>query len=107
MQPASLGSQPLGDAAQEGDHIVLRLALDLAGPLRVDVLVGNCGTDSLPVVGRNDPALVKRLGGQQLDPEPELQSTPLPEKLAQLRQGVTVDHRARIRGCPGPRRAPA
>ncbi len=39
---------------------------------------------------------MERLDRQQLDAQPELQLAPLSEELAQLRQGVSVDHHARI-----------
>ena len=41
------------------------------------------------------PAAWQCLGRQQLDPQPELELVPLGEELAQLRQGVAVDHRHR------------
>ena len=37
MEPAALRPEPLGDRAQEGDDVVLRLPLDLPRSLRVDL----------------------------------------------------------------------
>ena len=43
MEPAALRSEPLGHRAQEGDDVVLRLALDLARALRIDLAGGMRG----------------------------------------------------------------
>ena len=90
MEPAALRPEPLGDRAQEGDDVVLRLLLDLARPRRIDL---GCGCpNSLPVVGRHHAGLVERLSGEQLDAQPQLEPAPLAEDLAQLRQRVPIDH---------------
>ncbi len=90
MEPAALGPEPLGDRAQEGNDVVLRLPLDLVRSLRVDVpdLVAN----ALEVGPRHDAGLGHRLERQHLDLQPQLELVPLPEDLAQLRQRVSVDH---------------
>ena len=90
MEPAALRSQALGHRAQEGDDVVLRLALDLARALGVHV--GGGLAYAVPVRLGHDPLGGQGLDGEELDPQPELELAPLSEDLAQLGQRVAVDH---------------
>ena len=100
VQPAALGAEPLGDRAQEGDDVVLRLPLDLPRSLRVDL--ADLVADALVVGPRHDAGLGHRLERQHLDPQPQLELVPLAEDLAQLRQRVPLDHDPRIHPQLGP-----
>jgi hypothetical protein len=94
VQPTPLGPELLGHGAEEGDDVVLRLSFDLGRALCVD-LAGR-PLDPLPVVVRDDALVPQRLHGEQLDAQPERELVLLPEELAQLRQGVPIDHPVRI-----------
>ena len=52
VEPAPLGPEALGDRAQEGDDVVLRLPLDLARAIRVDL--ADLAPDPLVVRLRHD-----------------------------------------------------
>ena len=68
VEPSSLGAETLGDRAQECDHVVLRLALDLACAFRIDL--GRLGANALPIGGRDDARIVEGFDGEKLDPQP-------------------------------------
>ena len=96
MQPAALRTQALGHRAQERDHVVLALALDLVGSLRIH---GGClerGSHAFPVPVGHDAGRVQRLCREELDPQPQLELAALAEYVAHLGQCVAVDHRASV-----------
>ena len=92
VQPAPLRSEPLGDRPQEGEDVVLRLAFDLTRTGRINGCVARRHTDPLPIRVGYDTRAIQRLGGQQLDLQPELELAPLAELLLQLRQRIALDH---------------
>ena len=83
VEPAALRPEALGDRAQEGDDVVLRLALDLARALRVDLADRAADPLASPPSGTT-PGLGERLDGEELDLQPQLELAALPEDLAQL-----------------------
>ena len=95
VQPAPLRAEPLGDGSKEGEHIVLRLALDLVRSRSVDRCLVCRAADPFPVVVRNDALSIERLRRQELDLQQELQLALLAEKLTQLGECVAVNHDAR------------
>ena len=90
VEPAPLRPEALGDRAQEGDDVVLRLPLDLARTIRVDL--ADLAPDALVVGLRHHTGFGEGLERQQLDPQPQLELVAFPEDLAQLRQRVAIDH---------------
>ena len=98
MEPAALRPEPLGHRAQERDDVVLRLALDLARRARASTSPA-AAPDPLVVRRRARARLVaQRLDREQLDPQPQVELVLLAEQLAQLGQGVAVDHLGQARG---------
>ena len=71
MHKPRLRPDMLGHARQEGDHIVLHLALDLVDALDVERAALAQGLRSS---GRDLPELLHDLGGERFDFQPDLVS---------------------------------
>ena len=90
VEPAPLRPEALGDRAQEGDDVVLRLPLDLARTIGVDL--ADLAPDALVVGLRHHTGFGEGLEREHFDLQPQLELVSFPEDLAQLRQRVAIDH---------------
>src|SRR5690606_9657732 len=72
---------------EEGDHVVVGLALDLLHPLQVATRLA----DLRHRLRGHHPALGPGLADRDLDPQPEVDLVPLAPDAAHLRPGVSLD----------------
>ena len=93
MNEARLRPDDFGEVGEEGDDVVLGLALDRIDALDVEDGVPGLGPDRLRGLGRNDAKLGLRIGGVGLDFEPDAEAgLRLPDG-GHLRPGIARDHR--------------
>ena len=71
MDEARLGADDLGEVGQEGDDVVLHLALDGVDALDVEAGLGAFFPDRLGRLFRDDAELGQRRRGMGLDLEPD------------------------------------
>ena len=92
MQEARLGADRLGDRGEEGDDVVLHLALD-----RVDAgdVEGAALLHRLRHGFRDQPELGHGLGGQRLDLEPDAELGLRLPKASHLGAAIAGDHARR------------
>ena len=74
MHEARFGADDFGQMRQEGDDVVLGLALDLVDALDIECRVLALGPDGFRGFLRNDAELGQRVGGMRLDLEPDLEA---------------------------------
>ena len=74
MHEARFGADDFRQMRQEGDDVVLGLALDLIDALDVEGRVLGLGPDGLRSVLGNDAQLRQCIGGMRLDLEPDLET---------------------------------
>ena len=92
VHEARLGSDDLGEVRQEGDHVVLGLALDLVDPRDVEGGVLRLVPDGLGRALRHDAEFGQRIGRVRLDLEPDAESgLRLPDG-RHFRSGIAGDH---------------
>ena len=92
MHEARLRPDDLGEMGQEGDHVVLDLALDLVDARDVEGRVLALGPDRLRRFLRDDAELGHGVGGMRLDLEPDaIARLRLPDR-GDLGAGVAGDH---------------
>ena len=92
VHEARLGTDDLGEMGQEGDDVVLGLALDLVDALDVEDGVLGLGPDRPGGLLRDHAELGQRVGRVRLDLEPDLEARlRLPDR-GHFRAGVAGDH---------------
>jgi hypothetical protein len=74
MHEARFGADDLGEMGQEGDDVVLGLALDLVDAVDVEGHVLALGPDRLCGLLRDDAELGQRVAGVRLDLEPDAEA---------------------------------
>jgi hypothetical protein len=92
MHEARFGADDLGQMGQEGDDVMLGLALDLVDALHIEGRVLGLGPDRLRRILRNGAQFRQRVGGMRLDLEPDLEAgLRLPDG-GHFRTGIARDH---------------
>ena len=92
VDEARLGADDFGQMGEEGDDVVLGLALDLVDPRHVEGRVLGLGPDRLRRFLRDDPQFRQRISRMGLDLEPDLEAgLGLPDR-SHFRTGVAGDH---------------
>src|SRR6185437_7423074 len=93
MHEPRLGADDLRQVGQEGDDVMLGLALDLVDPGDVEGGVLGLGPDGLGGLLRDHAEFRQRVRGMRLDLEPDLEAgLRLPDR-GHFRAGVAGDHR--------------
>ena len=93
MHEARLGADDLGEVGEEGDDVVLGLALDLVDAADVEGGVLGLRPDRLGGLFGDDAELGQRVRRMRLDFEPDLEpGLRLPDR-GHFRTGVAGDHR--------------
>ena len=97
MHEARFRADDFGQMGEEGDDVVLDLALDLVDPLDVEGGVLGLGPDASGGFLRDDAEFRQRVGRMGLDLEPDAKARlRLPDR-GHFRAGVAGDHQ----GAPG------
>ena len=92
MHEARFGTDDFSQMRQEGDDVVLGLALDLVDARDVEGRILRLGPDRLCRVLRDDAKFRQRIGRVRLDLEPDLEAgLRLPDR-GHFRAGVARDH---------------
>ena len=92
MHEARLGADKLGEMGEEGDDVVLDLALDLVDPRDVENHVAGLGPNDLRCFLRDHPEFRQRIRGMGLDLEPDLEARlGLPDR-GHFRAGIARNH---------------
>ena len=94
MHEARIGSDDLGQMGQEGDDVVLDLALDLVDPRHVERGILGLGPDRLGGRLGDDAELGHGIGGMRLDLEPDAVAGLGGPDRGHVGPGVTRDHQA-------------
>ena len=89
MNEAALWSETLLDRAQERDHVVVRLSLDLLCAFKVIAGVAN----NFHRIGGDDAFVRPALADQDLNPQPGIQLVLFGPDRGHLRPRVAFDHR--------------
>ena len=89
MHEPRFGADMLGDIGEEGDHIMLGLALDLVDPVDLERTLL---LDRLSRLFRHDAELGQRIGGMRLDLEPDLEAGLRLPNGGHFRTGIARDH---------------
>ncbi len=93
VHEARLGADDFGEVGQEGDDVVLGLALDLVDPRHVEGGVLRLGPDRLGGFLRDHAEFRQRIRRMRLDLEPDLEAgLRLPDR-GHFRAGVARNHR--------------
>ena len=93
VHEARLGADDFGQMGQEGDDVVLGLALDLVDPGDVEDGILGLGPDGLGGLLRDDAELGQRISGMRLDLEPDLEARLRLPDGGHFRAGIAGDHR--------------
>ena len=93
MHKARLGTDDLGEMREEGDDVVLDLALDGVDARHVEGRVPAFVPDFLGGRLRDDPELRHGVGGMRLDLEPDAEARLRLPQRSHLGTGVARDHR--------------
>ncbi len=92
MHEARLGADDFGEMGQEGDDVVLGLALDLVDALDVEGGIFGLGPDRPGGFLGDGAEFGQRVGGVRLDLEPDLETgLRLPDG-GHFRAGIAGDH---------------
>ncbi len=92
MHEARLGADDLGEMRQEGDDVVLGLALDLVDPRHVEVAFCALSQMVLAAAFGIMPSLGQGVGGMRLDLEPDAEARlGLPDG-SHFGSGIAGDH---------------
>ena len=93
VHEASFGADDFGQMGQEGDDVVLGLALDLVDPLDIERGVFGLGPNGFGGFFRDHPEFRLRVRRMRLDLEPDLETgLGLPDG-GHFRAGIAGDHR--------------
>ena len=93
VDEACLGADDFGQMSQEGDDVVLGLALDLVDPRHVEGGIPGLAPDRLRGLLRDDAKFRLRISRMRFDVEPDLEaSLGLPDG-GHFRAGIAGDHR--------------
>ena len=93
MHEARLGADDFRQMGQEGDDVVLGLALDLVDPGDVENHVAGLGPDRPCGFLRDDPQFRQRVSRMRLDLEPDLEARLRLPDGGHLRAGIAGNHR--------------
>ena len=93
MHEARLGADDFRQMGQEGDDVVLGLALDFIDALDVEGGAPGLGPDRLRGLFRNDAEFRQRIGRMRLDLEPDLEARLRLPDGGHFRTGVARNHR--------------